>query len=63
MPGIDIINSTCGAKGSKVRLHLRVERGHSCIESIGDLIQMKRSRKAMVLSLTRPRRASRNSLM
>src|ERR1035437_4671753 len=38
----------CGAKGPKVRLHLRVDRGHSCIESV-DLIEMKAQQKAMVL--------------
>src|SRR4029077_16496898 len=38
--------------------HLRVERGHSCIESI-DLIQMKAQQEAMVLRTAAP--ASRNS--
>jgi hypothetical protein len=38
----------CGAKGSKVRLHLRVERGHGGIKSV-DLIEMKTKQKAMVL--------------
>src|SRR5487761_1094590 len=38
----------CGAKGPKVCLHLRVNRGHSCIESI-DLIEMKAQQEAMVL--------------
>jgi hypothetical protein len=38
----------CGAKGPKVRLHLRVERGHGGIKSI-DLIEMKTKQKAMVL--------------
>ena len=38
----------CGAKGPKVRLHLRVDRGHSCIESI-DLIEMKAQQETMVL--------------
>src|SRR5258708_18058431 len=38
----------CGAKGPKVRLHLRVERGHGGIESV-DLIEMKAQQEAMVL--------------
>jgi hypothetical protein len=38
----------CGAKGPKVRLHLRVDRGHGGIESV-DLIEMKAQQKAMVL--------------
>jgi hypothetical protein len=37
-----------GAKGPKVRLHLRVDRGHSGIESV-DLVEMKAQQKAMVL--------------
>src|SRR5208282_831921 len=49
----------CGAKGPKVRLHLRVDRGHSGIESV-DLVEMQRSRKRWCF-VTRPRRASRNS--
>jgi hypothetical protein len=38
----------CGAKGRKVRLHLRVERGHGGIKSV-DLIEMKTKQKTMVL--------------
>ena len=38
----------CGAKGPKVRLHLRVDRGHGGIESV-DLIEMKAQQEAMVL--------------
>jgi hypothetical protein len=38
----------CGAKGSKVRLHLRIDRGHSGIESL-DLVEMKAQQEAMVL--------------
>jgi hypothetical protein len=38
----------CGAKGPKVRLHLRVDRRHSGIESV-DLIEMKAQQEAMVL--------------
>ena len=38
----------CGAKGAKVRLHLRVERGHGGIESV-DLVEMQTKQKAMVL--------------
>ena len=38
----------CGAKGAKVRLHLRVERGHGGIKSV-DLIEMKTKQEAMVL--------------
>lgn len=38
----------CGAKGPKVRLHLRVERGHSGIESV-DLIEMEAQQEPMVL--------------
>src|SRR4029077_21195730 len=41
----------CGAKGPKVRLHLRVERGHSSIESV-DLIEMKAQQEAMVFRHT-----------
>src|SRR3954469_10384655 len=37
-----------GAKRPKVCLHLRVERGHSGIESV-DLIEMKAQQEAMVL--------------
>jgi hypothetical protein len=37
-----------GAKGPKVRLHLRVERGHGGIKRV-DLIEMKTKQKAMVL--------------
>jgi hypothetical protein len=37
-----------GAKGPKVRRHLRVDRGHSGIESV-DLIEMKAQQEAMVL--------------
>jgi len=46
MPGIDIYLFDCGAKGPKVHLHLRVECGHSGIESV-DLIEMKAQQKAM----------------
>ena len=38
----------CGAKGPKVCLHSRVERGRSGIESI-DLIEIKAQQEAMVL--------------
>src|SRR6266852_134851 len=38
----------CGAKGPKVRLHLRVDRRHCDIESV-DLIEMKAQQEAMVL--------------
>jgi hypothetical protein len=38
----------CGAKGPKVRHHLRIERGHGGIESV-DLIEMKAQQEAMVL--------------
>ena len=37
-----------GAKGPKVRLHLRVERRHSGIESV-DLIEMKAQQEPMVV--------------
>ena len=38
----------CGAKGPKVRLHLRVERGHSVIKSV-NLIEMKTKQETMML--------------
>jgi hypothetical protein len=37
----------CGAKGLKVRLHLRIDRRHGGLESI-DLIEMKAQQEAMV---------------
>src|SRR5580704_1916522 len=35
----------CGAKGPKVRLHLRVDRGHGGVESV-DLIEMQAQQEA-----------------
>src|SRR5215469_17345760 len=49
----------CGPKGSKDALHLRVNRGNGCIESV-NLIEMKAQQEPMVF-VTRPRRASRSS--
>src|SRR5580704_14661580 len=39
----------CGAKGAKVRLHLRVDGGHGDIKSV-DRIEMKSKQKAMVIA-------------
>ena len=47
MPGIDIMSSTAVRK-DPICLHLCVNRGHSCIESV-DLIEMKAQQEAMVL--------------
>ena len=48
----------CGTKGPKVRLHLRVERGHSGIESV-DLIEMKAQQEAMVLRYASAKRLAK----
>src|SRR6185437_14451158 len=39
----------CGAKGPKIRLHLRIERGHGGIKSV-DLIEMKSTHPATALA-------------
>jgi hypothetical protein len=46
IPGTDMISSTAVREGP--RIHLRVDRGNCCIESV-NLIEMKAQREAMVV--------------